>query len=182
MSTRERVLCPPSLRGPGAAHLEPHIQSRKCDTPFPAPDTPTPGGSSSQLCGRDGRQAGVPVGRPAGFPSPHSHQCSGDNNTPHTHPGGDWLAAGAPLPEWEASRSTGVVLVIIGRLVVHVVQPTRAARGPHHAPSRPACPGPSVRPSASMPGCRLCSGGRGGGCSLGVGGWCWEVCSPWGGL
>lgn len=137
--------------------------------PIPSPRHPRPWGLLRSSLRRDSRQAGVPVGRPAGFPSPHSHQCSGDNNTPHTHPGGDWQATGAPLPEREASRSTGIFSR--NYQMPHVVHSTRAARGPHHTPSRPACPGPSVRPSASTPGCRLCSGGRGGGRSLGVGGW-----------
>lgn len=102
---------------------------------------------------------------------------------PHTHTlGVTSRPRGLPCRSGKRQEAQASFLVIIGRLVVQVVQPTRAARGPHHAPSHPACPGPLVRPSASMPGCRLCPGGRGGGCSLGVGGWCWEVFSPCGGL
>lgn len=47
--------------------LDPHIQSRKRDALFPAPDTPVPGGSSSHPCGRERQQTRWGPRRPASW-------------------------------------------------------------------------------------------------------------------
>ena len=49
----KRSVPPESQEAQELTHLDLHIQSRKCDAPFLAPDTPVPGGSSSHPCGTE---------------------------------------------------------------------------------------------------------------------------------